>query len=289
MNDKSTFFFSNKTICCGGKIREISQPIVMGILNITPDSFFDGGEYEETDRILKRANTLLTEGADIIDIGAVSSRPGAVLLPLEEEINKLVPVLQLLRKEFPSVILSVDTCWSEVAEQAADNGADIINDISGGQFDKRMFQSIAKIKLPYILMHTQGMPQTMQQNPVYKNVVEDVMLYFAERLNKLYELGVNDVIIDPGFGFGKTLGHNFELINRLDEFSIFKELLLVGISRKSMVCKTLHCNPDQALNGTTVLHALALLKGASILRVHDVKEAKECIKIIQTAHSFRQS
>ncbi|MCX6230029.1 MAG: dihydropteroate synthase [Bacteroidetes bacterium] len=253
--------------------------MVMGILNITDDSFYDGGQHVTVTAALKHCAKMLDEGAAIIDIGASSTRPGAQLMSATEEAVKLLPVITAIRNEFPEAIISVDTYHASVAEMAVDNGAGIINDISGGEFDPGMFTTIARLKVPYVLMHIKGRPENMQQNPVYNNLMQEVMLYFSEKVNQLRALGVNDIIIDPGFGFGKTTEHNYELLQKLEVFSMLELPVLVGFSRKSMINKVLKCKPEDALNGTTVLNTIALLKGANILRVHDVKEAVEAIKI----------
>lgn len=286
-NHKGTIFSTNKSINCNGSLFDLSLPVVMGILNITDDSFYDGGSYTSAEKVLQRAQTILDEGGTIIDVGAVSTRPGAKLLPVEEEIERLVPVIKLLKKEFPETIVSVDTCWSKVAEAVAGCGADIINDISGGQFDNEMFSVVRKIKLPYILMHTQGVPQEMQNNPVYTNVVDDLMLFFSEKVNELRQMGVHDIILDPGFGFGKTIDHNYELMSRMNEFEVFELPILVGISRKSMIYKFIGGSPDTALPGTIALNTFSLLNGANILRVHDVKAAVDCVKIVRKVQGSR--
>lgn len=278
--------FSTFSVVCRQKNITFERPVVMGILNITPDSFFDGGSYTSDELMIKRAHQIFDEGADIIDIGAVSSRPGATLLPPEEERDRLVPAIKLLRSEFPNAIISVDTCYSIPAEASINAGADIINDISGGQFDPLMIPAIARMQVPYILMHTRGLPGVMQQNTEYQDIVQDLAIYFSERLEQLYKLGGKDIILDPGFGFAKTLQQNYELMNRLDELiSLFKEPMLVGISRKSMIYKLLNTDPQHALNGTTFLDTIALEKGAHILRVHDVAEAVEIVKMHQALHA----
>jgi dihydropteroate synthase len=255
--------------------------MVMGILNCTPDSFYDGGKYVEEKDIINRAETILNEGGDIIDVGVVSTRPGAEMLPIDVEKQKLQGIIKLLRKEFPEAIISVDTCWAEVAKAVAGEGANIINDISGGQFDENMFQTIAELQLPYVLMHTRGTPSDMQKNTQYSDIVNEIIYYFSEKLNHLYRLGVKDVIIDLGFGFAKTMEQNYELMKNIKEFSFFfKEPLLVGISRKSMIYNLLNTDANAALNGTTVLNTYALMNGAKFIRVHDVKEATECVKIL---------
>lgn len=258
------------------------QPAILGILNITPDSFYDGGRYTHEAAIIKRAHEIIDQGADIIDIGAVSSRPGATLLAPEMERDILVPAIKSIRAELPHAILSVDTCYSLPAEAAVNAGADIINDISGGQFDTQMFPTIARLQVPYILMHTQGTPDTMQQNAHYNDIIQDLILYFSQKLETLYKLGVKDIILDPGFGFAKTTAQNYELLNRLSELSqIFPQPILAALSRKSMIYKPLNITPQEALNGTTALNTVALLNGARLLRVHDISEARQTIKIIE--------
>ena len=278
---KSTIFSRKKSLNCKGNLINIENPLIMGILNITPDSFFDGGKYNSATAYLKHTAQMLQDGAAIIDIGAASTRPGAKIIDANEEIEKLIPALKNIRKEFPDCIISIDTYHAKVAEVAIDNGADIINDISGGAFDKDMFTTIARLKVPYVLMHTKDVPETMQNNPEYVDVVKEVIHYFSEKINILRSLGVNDIILDPGFGFAKTVEHNYELLSNLDLFKIFELPILSGISRKSMINKVLNCTPNDALNGTTVLNTVSLLKGASILRVHDVKEAMEVVKLVE--------
>jgi len=252
---------------------------VMGILNLTPDSFFDGGKLKTGDDILEKVNQMINDGASMVDLGAQSTRPGASTINAEIEWSRLAGPLVLLRKNFPETIFSVDTFYAEVAEKATGEGADFINDVSGGTIDGKMFETIARLGVPYVLMHMQGNPQTMQQNPHYKDVVKEVINYFTEQILKLVELGIPDIIIDPGFGFGKTVEHNFELLSHLELFKIFDRPLLTGFSRKSMINKVIGTKAENALNGTTVLNTIALQKGANILRVHDVKEAVEAIKL----------
>jgi dihydropteroate synthase len=251
----------------------------MGILNITPDSFYDGGKYENEKSQLQRVEKMLKEDADFIDIGAQSTRPGAKEIGFEQELQLLSPTISSIRKYFPEAIISIDTWYSKVAKTAHSLGADMINDISGGTFDKEMFNTINEIQIPYILMHTGGKPSNMQDNPQYDNILKEVIFFMSEQIDKLNHIGVNDIIIDPGFGFGKTLEHNYELLKDLNHFSFLDVPLLVGISRKSMIYKPLNISPEEALNGTTALHFKALEGGANILRVHDVKEAKECIDL----------
>lgn len=277
---KNTIIYSQRTINCGGKLISLEKPLVMGILNLTPDSFFDGGKNRDIVAAMKHTEKMLAEGAAFIDIGAVSTRPGAAGVTAEEEEYRLIPVLNQIAKEFPDAIISVDTFRSQTAIKAVDCGAQMINDISAGGFDKEMFATIARLRVPYIIMHIQGTPADMQQNPVYNDVVKEIIFYMSDKVGQLRQLGVNDVIIDPGFGFGKTVEHNYELLNNLHCFSFFELPLLAGLSRKSMINKVLGCNPENALNGTTVLNTIALLKGANILRVHDVKEAVEAVRLV---------
>jgi dihydropteroate synthase len=278
---EDTFFQPKKFITCNGRLVDFSTPKVMGILNLTPDSFYDGGKFNNEKEILKHVQDMVEAGAGIIDVGAQSTRPNATLISSDDEWDRIKSSLSKIRKEFPSVVISVDTFYSAVAEKSTGIGADMINDISGGFADEKMFTTIARLKVPYILMHMQGMPQNMQKEPHYKNVVREVTEYFHQRIHNLISLGAYDIILDPGFGFGKNTDHNFELLGKLDHFRIFERPLLVGLSRKSMVNKVLKIKADEALNGTTVLNTIALLKGAAILRVHDVKEAVETIKLVE--------
>lgn len=277
---EDTFFKKKKSINCNGMLLDFSTPKVMGIINLTPDSFYYGGKYKDETEIVEGVRQMITDGASIIDLGAQSTRPGAELIHADEEWKRLKSPLKKIRKEFPDIPISVDTFYSSVAKKAVEAGADIINDISGGSMDDKMFEAVAKLKVPYILMHIQGTPQTMQQNPHYENVVKEVMKYFSEKISQLVLLGVHDIIIDPGFGFGKTLEHNYELLNKLDLFRMLERPIMTGISRKSMINKVLNIKPEDALNGTTVLNTIALMKGANILRVHDVKEAVEAVKLV---------
>ncbi len=269
------------TINCKGNLIDLSIPKVMGILNTTPDSFFDGGKYKEETILLNQVEKMLTDGATFIDIGAYSSKPGANFVSEEEELNRLLPVIELVLTKFPETILSIDTFRSHVAEKAIENGAAIVNDISAGMLDEKMLETVARLQIPYIMMHMKGNPQTMQSLTNYEDVVKEMMFYFSERIHKARSFGLNDIIIDPGFGFAKTLENNYEVLQKLEYFSFLELPMLVGVSRKSMIYKLLECTPNEALNGTTVLNVLALQKGASILRVHDVKEAIECVKLIE--------
>lgn len=270
-----------KSINCNGKLIDLSSPKVMGILNITPDSFFDGGKYSNETAIISQVEKMLNNGATFIDIGAYSSRPGAKHISEEEELNRIIPVVQLLAKEFPTILISADTFRSNVAEQCIQNGSCIINDISAGSLDTKMFSTIAKLQVPYIIMHMQGLPQNMQSNPTYKNTTQELLSYFSSKIAELRSLGVNDIITDVGFGFGKTIAHNYELLKNLTLFKNLEVPMLVGISRKSMLHKPLNISAEDALNATTSANTIALLNGATILRVHDVKEAMEAIQIVE--------
>lgn len=265
-----------------GKLMDLSHPQVMGILNVTPDSFYAGSRQQTEKDIINRADQIVEEGASIIDIGAYSSRPQAENISPEEEMRRLRTGLEIINRHHPGSVVSVDTFRAEVARMCVEEyGAAIINDISAGEMDPQMFGTIAQLGVPYIIMHMQGTPQNMQMNPHYDNLLKEVFFYFSEKVQKLRDLGVKDIILDPGFGFGKTLEHNYRLMNHLEEFSIFELPVLVGVSRKSMIYKLLGGTPDDALNGTTVLNTVSLLKGANILRVHDVKAAVETVQIVQ--------
>ena len=269
-------------INANGKLMDLSEPQVMGILNVTPDSFYAGSRGVTNGYILDRCQQILDEGASIIDIGAYSSRPNAQHISAEEEMSRLRTGLELIRKNHPEAIVSVDTFRADIARMCVEEyGVAIINDISAGNMDEQMFPTIARLGVPYIIMHMKGTPQNMQENPHYDHFLKEIFYYFSEKVQKLRDLGAKDIIIDPGFGFGKTIEHNYELMNHLEEFHLFELPILVGISRKSMIYKLLGSNPEEALNGTTALNTIALTKGAHILRVHDVKEAVECVKIVQ--------
>lgn len=261
---------------------DLSTPHVMGILNVTPDSFYNGSRKQTTQEITDRVNQIIEEGASIIDIGAYSSRPNAENISAEEEMQRLRTALHIINKEHPDAIISVDTFRADVAAMCVEEyGVAIINDIAAGEMDSHMFDTVARLNVPYIMMHMQGTPQTMQNTPHYDNLIKEIFLYFAVKIERLHAMGVKDIILDPGFGFGKTTAHNYELLNNLQEFSIFDMPLLVGVSRKSMIYKLLGGSPSDALNGTTALNTISLLKGADILRVHDVKEAVETVKIVE--------
>lgn len=273
--------FQQTTLNCNGRLLDLSRPVVMGILNVTPDSFFDGGAYKSPDVQLRRVEAMLNDGATIIDVGGMSSRPGAPIIEVKEELRRVVPAVTCIVKRFPEAILSVDTIQSKVAREAINAGAAIINDISAGSLDPLMYQAIAELGVPYILMHMQGQPLQMQENPHYENVALEVLDFFIGEIGKLRALKVKDIIVDPGFGFGKTVAHNYELLNNMHTFKMLEVPILAGISRKSMICKVLKVNPSNALNGTTALHMIALQQGARILRVHDVKEARQCIQLFE--------
>jgi len=268
------------SINCKGGLISFEQPKVMGIVNLTPDSFYDGGKNFTNKQILKSVEQHLTSGATFIDLGAVSTKPGAAEVSQIEESKRLIPTIEMILNEFKDVLISVDTFRSDIAYQAIQAGAALINDISGGDFDEKMFETIHSLQVPYVLMHIQGNPQNMQVNPNYNNVVQEVQLKLSEKLRKLSLLGVNDVILDMGFGFGKTVEHNYKLLKELEQFHLLYCPILVGVSRKSMINKVLKTKPENALNGTTVANTIALLNGANILRVHDTKEAMQAIKIV---------
>ena len=266
-------------INCKGNLIDLSQPKVMGIINITPDSFYSGSRSISEKEILSNAQKMLSEGADFLDLGAYSSRPGADNITIDEELSRMLPAIELVLNEFPETMLSIDTFRAEVAEKSIHAGAAVINDISAGKLDENMLSIIAKYQVPYIMMHMKGTPQTMKNLNQYEDLTADILFYFSERIKAAREKGINDIIIDPGFGFAKDIDQNFELLSRLELFQNLELPLLIGVSRKSMIWKKLKISADEALNGTTVLNTTALLKGANILRVHDVKEAVECIKL----------
>jgi dihydropteroate synthase len=267
------------TINCKGQLIDLSTPKVMGILNVTPNSFFDGGKYKNESEIRSQVEKMLNDGATFIDIGAYSSKPNADFVSEAEELQRIVPIVNLILKHFPETLISIDTFRSEVAKVCIENGAAIINDISAGNLDDKMLETIAKYNVPYIMMHMRGTPQTMQSMTNYENIVKEMLFYFSEKVAKARSLGINDLILDPGFGFAKTIEQNYEVLQKLDLFSLLELPILVGFSRKSMIYKALNSNAENALNGTTVLNSIALTKGAKILRVHDVKEAMECVAL----------
>lgn len=277
----------NKYINVNGKLLDLSSPKVMGILNLTPDSFYAESRKQTEQDIRIRTRQIIEEGGSIIDVGAYSSRPKAEHITPDEEMRRLRNGLQIINSEYPDAIISVDTFRADVARMCVEEyGVAIINDIAAGEMDENMFQMIARLKVPYIMMHMQGTPQNMQQNPHYENVVKEVMLYFATKIQQLRDLGAKDLIIDPGFGFGKTLEHNYELLEKLESFQLFDLPLLVGVSRKSMIYKLLGGTSEDALNGTSIINTISLLKGANILRVHDVKATSEAVQIVNAMNRF---
>ena len=267
------------TLNCNGKLIDLSSPKVMGILNVTPNSFYDGGKHTSEKSILIQVEKMLLEGATFIDIGGYSSKPNAEFVSEEQELQRLIPVIQSVVNEFPSIIISVDTFRSMVAKESIENGAALINDISAGNLDSKMMETVAKLQVPYIMMHMKGTPQTMQSLAQYENIVKEMLFYFSQKIAHSRSLGINDIILDPGFGFAKTVEQNFEVLSKLELFQMTELPILVGVSRKSMVYKTLETSAEFALNGTTSLNTISLQKEAKILRVHDVKEAIECVKL----------
>ncbi len=269
------------TINCKGQIIDLSTPKIMGILNITPNSFYDGGKYSLEKNAIAQVEKMLNEGATFIDIGAYSSKPNAEFVSQDEELIRIIPVVKAILKEFPNALLSIDTFRSSVAQVCLNNGAAMINDISAGSLDEKMMEVISKYNVPYIMMHLRGTPQTMQNQTNYDNLIKDMITYFSDKVNKARSLGINDLIIDPGFGFAKTTDQNYEILSNLELFKILELPILAGISRKSMIYKPLGVTSNDALNGTTVLNTIAISKGATIIRVHDVKEALECVKLCE--------
>ena len=268
-----------KSINCKGELISFEQPKIMGIINITPDSFYEGSRHTQVNEIYKQVDKMLNDGADFIDIGGYSSRPGADNISTQEELDRVVPIIEKVAKSFPQSRISVDTFRSEVAKQALENGAAIVNDISAGHLDDKMMEVVKEYQVPYIMMHMKGTPQTMKSLNQYDDLITDIKYYFSERIEKANQLGINDIIIDPGLGFAKNIDQNFEILNRLRNFDDIDYPLLIGLSRKSMIYKTLKTTPQEALNGTTALNMMALDKGASLLRVHDVKQAVECCQL----------
>jgi dihydropteroate synthase len=277
------------TLNCRGRMLVAGQPLIMGIINLTPDSFYEGSRCDSADAVFRQTEKMLSEGADIIDIGAQSTRPGSQLVSLEEELSRLAGIVDVATDKFPEAVFSIDTFYSKVAEICITAGACIINDISGGQMDPEMIGTAGKLSVPYVCMHMRGTPQTMQELSEYDDVTKSVLDFFIVRIEQCRTAGINDVIIDPGFGFSKNIRQNFELLSRLDLLTMLDRPVLVGLSRKSTVYKTLGVTADEALNGTTVLNTIALMKGAAILRVHDVREAKECVKLVSELGVRRQN
>jgi dihydropteroate synthase len=268
------------TINCKGNLIDLSSPKIMGILNVTPDSFYDGGKYKNESDVLNQVEKMINEGATFIDVGAYSSRPGAAHISEDEELKRSVSIVKLISEKFPNTFISIDTFRSNVAKKNVEVGACIINDISAGSMDTKMMKTVAELQVPYIMMHMRGIPQNMQIKTDYENVVKEILFYFSEKIAEASNHKINDIIIDPGFGFGKKLEHNYDILNKLDLFKTLELPILIGVSRKSMIHKLLEIKPEEALNGTTCLNTIALVKGAKILRVHDVKEAMQCVKII---------
>lgn len=277
MMAKDTFLNRKLTLNSDGKLIDLTKPTVMAIINLTPDSFFNESRAKHLDDVLKKTESALAEGATFVDLGAYSSRPGAIDISENEELDRLLPAVETVRKNFPAALISIDTFRARVAKEAILTGAHLINDISGGELDEAMFETIAKLKVPYIIMHMKGTPQNMQQQTSYANLMGDIYEYFTQKIDVLRKLGVNDMIIDPGFGFAKTIKQNYQLLQQLPSLHQFELPILVGFSRKSMITKMLNTTAAEALNGTSVLNTAALMKGANILRVHDVKAAVECI------------
>lgn len=267
------------TLNCAGRLLDLSHPIIMGIINVTEDSFYAGSRFTALDAIVQQAEKMLSEGAQILDIGGMSSRPGATIISAEEEVERVAPVIEALTKRFPEAIMSIDTIYGHSARVGAELGVGIINDISAGRLDDSMYPTVAQLGLPYVLMHMQGQPGNMQKNPIYEDVVTEVLDFFIAEVGKLRALGVKDIVLDPGFGFGKNLSHNYTLLKYLQVFQILDAPILAGLSRKSMIYRLLEIEPEAALNGTTALHMVALQQGAKILRVHDVKPAAEVIRL----------
>ena len=272
------------TLNCKGRILVIDKPIVMGIINATPDSFFGGSRFNGVDEIVAKAEKMLNDGAGILDIGGQSTRPGSELISADEEIERVIPAIKAIAKKRPEAFISIDTFYSKVAKAAVDAGASVVNDISAGSMDNKMIATVTELKVPYILMHMKGTPQTMQQNTIYENVTLEVLDHFISKTHELQKAGIADIIIDPGFGFAKTIDQNFELLKNLSAFKMLDKAIMLGISRKSTIYKTLGVNADEAINGTSVLNTIGLMNGASILRVHDVKEAKEAIKLYSATY-----
>jgi len=281
-SDKITPFSGNKSLICGNNILKTDKPLVMGILNLTPDSFYDGGLYTTKDAWIAQTDKMIQEGASIIDIGAISTRPGAAEISEDEELSRLIPALETLTHRYPSIVFSVDTYRSKVVKYSAEAGAGMINDISAGKFDKDLFDSVAATGLPYILMHMQGTPSTMQINPAYENITREVLSFFVQKIATLLKAGIEQIILDPGFGFGKSIEHNYQLLKQLRVFMETGFPVLVGLSRKSMVYKLLGITAEESLPATTALHLQSILNGADILRVHDVREAVQTIKLAET-------
>jgi dihydropteroate synthase len=277
------------TINCKGQLIDLNSPKVMGIFNVTPDSFYDGGKYKDETDILNQVETMLKHNVTFIDIGGYSSRPGADFVSVQEELNRVIPVVELILKHFPKTLISIDTFRSAIAKESIEAGAALINDISAGKLDENMLSTVGKLGVPYVMMHLKGNPKTMQQQTQYDDLLKDISTYFAEQIAKAHAKKINDIIIDPGFGFAKTLDQNFELLNKFELLQLIDKPVLAGVSRKSMIYKTLNSTSENALNGTTALHMVALQKGAKILRAHDVKEAMECVTLFNQLETCKVS
>jgi dihydropteroate synthase len=288
IKDKDKFFSKNLSLNCRGKLLNLSSPKVMGILNVTQDSFYDGGRYADPNTALERVREMISEGAHVIDIGGASSRPGAEIISSGDELNRLIPIVSLIRNEFPEIILSIDTYNSHVAKEMVQNfGVDMVNDISAGNIDAEMIPTICDLKVPYIIMHMNGIPGNMQENPQYHNVVDEIVQFFAHKVYQLRKQGVADIVIDPGFGFGKNMEHNYDLLSQFEAFQMFELPLMAGLSRKSMIYNLLETDSEHSLNGTTAAHMILLQKGVTFLRVHDVKEAMEAIKVFGESNKLK--
>ena len=272
-------------INCGGKLIDLTKPKIMGILHVTPDSFYDGGKFLNSDKYLMQVEKMLNEGATFIDIGGMTSKPGSKEIPVSEELSRVIKAVENVSNKFPKAIISVDTYRSEVAEESVNSGAQIINDISGGSFDNKMFKTIAKLNVPYIIMHINERPETMQQNPEYEDILFEIGYYFSKKVFKARAAGINDIIIDPGFGFGKELDDNYKILKNLNALMVENIPMMIGVSRKSMIYKKLKITSEQSLNGTTCVNTVGLIQGVNILRVHDVKEAKQCIDIVNSLNN----
>lgn len=277
---QNKIFSANNTLNVRGRLINFSKPKIMGILNVTPDSFYDGFRYTDEASMAKQVEKMMGDGADFVDVGGYSTRPGAAEISLAEELSRTIPVVRFIAKNFPEIIISIDTFRSGVAMHAVDAGAHLVNDISGGELDKEMFAAVASLQVPYVLMHSRGTPETMTSMTSYEDLLKEILDYFHQKIFALHRLGVKDIIVDPGFGFAKTITQNFELLNQLSRLQILGKPVMAGLSRKSLIWRTLKTNPEGALNGTTTLNTVALLKGASILRVHDVQEANETIQLV---------
>ncbi len=268
-----------------GNLLDLSSPIIMGILNVTPDSFYDGGFYNSKKKVLDQVKKMISDGASIIDIGGYSSRPGANNVSVNNELDRVLPIIKLIKEKYPEILISIDTFRSKVAELSVESGADIINDISGGTLDSKMYETVSKLKVPYIIMHMKGNPTNMMEKTNYEEILKEINHYFIEKISLAESFGIKDIIIDPGFGFSKTTRQNFDILNNLNFYKKLEKPILIGISRKSMIYNTLNIDPEEALNGSTVLHTISLLAGAKIIRTHDVKEAYECVKLVRALKS----